>query len=99
MSDYVDHEIIEAYATSKQIEELNKMNIELRKQIAFLETEVNRYEKLPMPRGVVEQVIQLEATIRKLEDELKYYKKHVPPQVIINRENNKKPTRNGGIPK
>lgn len=99
MSEYQDHEIIEAYATSKQIEELNKMNIELRKHIVILESEIAHYEKLPMPRGIVEQVMELEAKVKKLEDDLKYYKKHVNPQIIINRENKQKPTRSGGIPK
>jgi hypothetical protein len=40
----------------------------------------------------------MEAQIRKLEDELAYYKSHVTKDIIINRQNKMKPVRTGGIP-
>lgn len=99
MSDWQDNEIVEAYATAEQVQQLNETIIQLRKQIIFLQAEIEKYENLPMPRGVVDQIIQLEATNRKLEADLKFYKNHVNPQIVINRENKSKPTRRGGIPK
>ena len=98
VDDYID-ETIEAYATAKQVDELNKTIIELRKHIVYLESEVARYEKIPVPRLVVQQIVEFEQKIKKLNDDIEYYKKYVPVQVIINRENKNKPTRRGGIPK
>jgi len=100
MSDYnKETDMVEVYATAKQIEELNKIIIDLRKQIVYLESQVDGYEKVPMPRTVVDQIIQLKSENEKLRDDIKFYQKHVSPSVIINRENKKKPTRRGGIPK
>ena len=98
MSDYID-DTIEAYATAKQVEELNRTIIKLRKHIVYLESEVARYEKIPIPKTVVQQIVELEAKNRKLQSDLKYYKNHVPVQVIINKEQKEKPTRRGGIPR
>lgn len=97
MSDWQDNEIIEAYATAEQVKELNETIIQLRKKIFLLQTEIQRYENLPMPRGVVEQHIQLQAKISKLERDIKYYKQYVPTKVIINRENKEQPSRRGGL--
>jgi hypothetical protein len=41
----------------------------------------------------------MEALIRKLQEDIIYYKRFVPKQVIINKEGKEQPTRRGGIPK
>ena len=101
MSDWNDHEVLTTYAqqTEQQIIDLNRTIVALRSKIALLEKELEERNKIPVPRTVVDQIVQQEAKIRKLEDDLKYYKNHVNPQIIINRENKAKPTRSGGIPK
>lgn len=101
MSDYSDNEILSTYAdqTEKQIIDLNRTIVALRSKNALLERELEERNKIPVPRLVQQQFIEQEAKIRKLEEDLKYYKNHVNPQVVINRENKTKPTRRGGIPK
>lgn len=99
MSDYSEHEILTAYAeqTEKQIIDLNRTIVALRTRTAVLEKELEERNRIPVPRTVVEQIVDMERKIRKLEDDLKYYKNHVPTQVIINRESKNKPTRKGGL--
>jgi len=101
MSDWQDNEILTTYAqqTEQQIIDLNRTIVALRSKIALLEKELEERNRIPVPRTVVNQIVQQEAKIRKLEDDLKFYKNHVNPQIIINRENKAKPTRSGGIPK
>ena len=98
MEDY-SNGVLDVYATAKQIEELNSVIIQLRKQVVLQQAEIENYEKMKIPRTVLQQFIEQEAKIRRLEEDLKFYKKHVNPQIIINRENKEKPTRSGGIPK
>ena len=64
-----------------------------------LEEERKDREELPIPKSFINKTQELLRTIDKLEEDLAYYKKHVPVQVIINKENKEKPTRRGGIPK
>ena len=99
MSDYSEQEILSTYAeqTEKQIIDLNRTIVALRTRVAVLEKELEERNRIPVPRTVVEQIVDMERKIRKLEDDLKYYKNHVPTQVIINRENKNKPTRKGGL--
>jgi hypothetical protein len=99
MSDYSDHEILTTYAeqTEKQIIDLNRMIVALRTRISMLEKELDEKNRIPVPRTVIDQIVEMERKIRKLDDDLKYYKKFVPTQVIINRENKDKPTRKGGL--
>ena len=99
MSDYSDHEILTTYAeqTEKQIIDLNRTIVVLRTRTAMLEKELEERNRIPVPRTVVEQIVDMERKIRKLENDLTYYKKFVPTQVIINRENKDKPTRKGGL--
>lgn len=99
MSDYSEQEILSTYAeqTEKQIIDLNRTIVALRTRVAVLEKELEERNRIPIPRTVVEQIVDMERKIRKLEDDLKYYKNHVPTQVIINRENKNKPTRKGGL--
>lgn len=101
MSEWQDNEILTTYAhqTEQQIIDLNRTIVALRSRVALLEQELQQRDQIPVPKSVVNQIVQQEAKIRKLEGDIKYYKKHVPTQVIINRENKEKPTRSGGIPK
>lgn len=64
-----------------------------------LERERQEREELPVPKYFINQVQLLKQQNAKLQEELNYFKKHVPVSVIINRENKEKPTRKGGIPK
>jgi hypothetical protein len=41
----------------------------------------------------------MEAIIQTLQNDLKYYKRFVPKQVIINKEKENNPTRSGSVPK
>jgi hypothetical protein len=100
MSDFRDaEEIIAIYEkqTENQIIDLNKIIVALRTKISYLEKEIDEKNKIPVPKTVVYQIIELENKIKKLEEELSYYKNYVPIQVIINRENKIKPTRKGGL--
>ena len=99
MSDYSEQEILSTYAeqTEKQIIDLNRTIVALRTRVAVLEKELEERNRIPVPRTVVEQIVDMERKIRKLENDLKNYKNHVPTQVIINRENKNKPTRKGGL--
>jgi len=98
MDDYHD-DALDFYALTKQIEDLNRSLVEMRKENAILRASIEEYEKMPMPRTVLQQFIEMESKIRKLESDLDYYKNHVAPKVIINRESKNKSTRRGGIPK
>jgi hypothetical protein len=99
-NDYTQ-DIISLYEKSNtdQIAELNKIIIALKTKVNYLEKKIEEYEKVPIPKPIVEQILQLEAKNRKLQNDIAYYKNHVQPQVIINKENKEKPTRRGGIPK
>ena len=101
MSDWQDNDILTTYAhqTEQQIIELNRTIVALKSKIVLLERELEERNKIPIPRLVQQQFIEQEAKIRKLESDLEYYKKHVAPKVIINRESKTKSTRRGGIPK
>lgn len=101
MGEYSDSDVLNAYAheTENQIVELNRTIVALRSKISLLERELQERDKIPIPKPVLKQFVELEAKVRKLEGDIKYYKKYVPINVIINRENKEKPTRSGGIPK
>jgi len=86
-------------SNTDQIAELNKIIIALKTKVAYLERQIEEYERVPIPKPIVEQIVQLEAKNRRLEHDIAYYKNHVQPQVIINKENKVKPTRRGGVPK
>jgi septal ring factor EnvC (AmiA/AmiB activator) len=92
------------------IEQQKKQIGELYTQITVLNTKINSLntqlenekkerEELPIPRSFIKKTQELMATINRLEEEVEYYKKHVPVQIIINKEQSKKPTRSGGLPK
>ena len=81
----------------EQIVMLNKIIVGLRTKIVMLEKEIKDRENTPVPSTVKKQFLEMELKIRKLEEDLAYYKKQVPKQVIINRENQNTPTRRGGL--
>lgn len=101
MSEYGDDAVLEMYKEQQdnQIVDLNKMIIALRTKVSYLEKQLELKEAIPVKKSVLRQILELEAENKKLRDEIAYYKKHVAAQVIINRENRNKPTRQGGVPK
>ena len=104
MSDFIDAEQIQDQTletfrreTQKQLVDLNNVIIAYRTRVSILEKELKEAKNIPVPKPVIEQVVGLERQIKKLKEDLEYYKKYVPVQIIINRENLKKPTRQGGL--
>lgn len=102
MNEWKDaEEILHLYdqQTERQIIELNKIIVGLRAKIYYLEQQLEEAERVPVPKSVIRQIVELEHKIRKQEKDIDYYKKFVAPQVIINKESKEKPTRRGGIPR
>jgi seryl-tRNA synthetase len=111
MSDFKDaEEIVAIYEkqTEKQIIDLNKIIVALRTKIDYLENknkelqeelqkEKNEREKIPVPKSIIYQIVDLKNEIKKLNDDLIYYKSYIPAQIVLNRENKNKPTRSGGL--
>jgi predicted RNase H-like nuclease (RuvC/YqgF family) len=79
--------------------ELTKTVARLKEENRALKQELEARNKLPIPKSVVKQFLELQGIIQKYESDLDYYKKHVAKEIIINRINREKPTRRGGIPK
>jgi predicted RNase H-like nuclease (RuvC/YqgF family) len=79
--------------------ELTKTVSRLKEENNNLKQELEAQTKLPVPKSVVKQFLEMQAIIQKLESDLTYYKKYVPVQIIINKENKEKPTRKGGLPR
>lgn len=99
MSDYVDDGAVESFAYAQQIQELNNTIVKLRKHIVLLESEIENYQKIPVPKTIINQILELQNKNEKLQEDIDHYKKYLPIQIIINRENKETPTRKGGIPK
>jgi len=100
VSGYTDAEhIIGEYTkqSEQQIVELNKVIIALRTKISILENELKELENIPVPKTVINQVLELEIKNRKLQEELKFYMPHIPENVKLKRRNEKEPTRKGGL--
>lgn len=100
MSEYVDAEEVKGLfeeQREKQIQDLNQVIIAFRTRVALLEKEIEERDRLPVPKTVLYQVLELENKIKKLEEDVAYYKKYVPVSVIINREKQTIPTRRGGL--
>ena len=100
MNEYVDAEEVKGIfeeQREKQIQDLNQIIIAFRTRVALLEKEIEERDKLPVPKTVLYQVLELENKIKKLEEDVTYYKKYVPVSVIINREKQTIPTRRGGL--
>jgi hypothetical protein len=100
MNEFIDAEEVKSLfeeQREKQIQDLNQIIIAFRTRVALLEKEIEERNKLPVPKTVLYQVLELENKIKKLEEDIAYYKRYVPTQVIINRENKSLPTRKGGL--
>ena len=83
--------------SENQLVEYNKMIIALRTKITFLEKQIEEQNKIPVPRMIVEQIMELEQKNRKLQDDLKFYEPHIPENVKAKRNKQKAPTRKGGL--
>lgn len=75
-----------------RIENLENQNTNLKK-------ELKERERTGVSREVEREIQKMMKEQEKLIEDLEFYKSKVPDWVIINRENKKKPTREGGIPK
>jgi hypothetical protein len=75
-----------------QIEQLKQNNKDLK-------NELKERDKVEVPRYYEREFKNLMKQNELLKEDLEFYKKKVPVQVVINRENKDKPTRKGGIPK
>ena len=89
MSDYVN----DAVGYAKLVVELQTKVQQQDKIIRDLHGQIEIQNQIKLPLSVVKQVTQLESKIDKLENDLKYYKRFVPQQVIEERENKGKSTR------
>jgi hypothetical protein len=83
--------------SENQIVEYNKMIIALRTKITFLEKQIEEQNKIPVPRTIINQIIELEQKNRKLQDDLNFYSPHIPENVKAKRNKQKAPTRKGGL--
>lgn len=91
MSDYYDDN------NDNLVLELSRAVAELKQENKDLRKELEARDKLPVPKTIVQQIVEMEAIIRKQQADLDYYKRYVNPQIIINKENKEKPTRRGGL--
>lgn len=91
MSDYYDDN------NDNLVLELSRAVAELKQKNKKLQEELDAREKLPVPKTIVQQIVEMEAIIRKQQADIEYYKKYVPVQIIINKQNKEKPTRKGGL--
>lgn len=81
---------------NNKISELNQEILILQTKIVILERGLDEQDKLPVSPTVRQEIIDKDTKIHKLEADLHFYKKHLPIETIINRENTKKPVRDGG---
>jgi len=79
--------------------ELSSLLTTLKAENKKLKNELQSRDSLPIPKTIVRQIVEMEAVIRKQQSDIEYYKKYVPVQIIINKEQKEKPTRRGGIPR
>ena len=91
MSDYYDDN------NDNLVLELSRAVAELKQKNKKLLEELDAREKLPVPKTIVQQIVEMEAIIRKQQADIEYYKKYVPVQIIINKQTKEKPTRKGGL--
>jgi predicted RNase H-like nuclease (RuvC/YqgF family) len=79
--------------------ELTKTVARLKEENKDLRQQLEAHKKLPVPKTVVKQFLELQAIIQRLESDVAHYKRYVPIQERLNREQKQKSTRRGGIPK
>lgn len=72
-----------------QLEDINKN----------LKKELKERDKVQVPRFYENEFKKLMKENEDLKSDIEFYKSKVPVQVIINKEDKKKPTRRGGVPK
>ena len=91
-------EVLETYMRQQnnRIADLNQEILVLQTKVDILERGIDEQNKLPVPPSARQEINDKDAKIRKLEADLHFYKKHLPLETIINRENTKKPIRKGG---
>jgi hypothetical protein len=100
VSGYTDAENIFGEYTKQsehQITELNKIIIALRTKVSILEKGIKEQEKIPVPRTIINQIIELEQKNRKLKEELNFYIPHISENVKAKRNKQLEPTRKGGL--
>lgn len=105
MGDYREaEELVDLYHKQReqQITDLNKVIVALRTKVSILENQLekvrNERERIPIPLSVVKQIVELETKNTMLTEDLKFFLRHVPNQIIINRlQQDKKPVRRGGL--
>ena len=100
MNEFKDAEEVFGLYTQQsenQFVEYNKMIIALRTKVTFLEKQIAENEKIPVPRTIINQILELEMKNRKLQDDLKFYSPHIPENVKAKRNKQKAPTRKGGL--
>lgn len=92
-------EVFDVYFSqyNEQVKELNRQIVALKTRNALLQEEIDEFNRLPVPSIVQKEMQKLVNENKKLQEDVKYYKKYVPVQKIINREEKKKPTRSGGL--
>ena len=103
MKDFDDAELLNLYSkqSEQEIEDLKKLVVVLRAKIASTEEQLRlereSREKIPLPKTVVRQIIELEQKVRSLTEDVAYLEKYVPEEVIINRKSKKvnMPSRKG----
>lgn len=92
-------EVFDVYFSqyNEQVKELNRQIVALKTRNALLQEEIDEFNRLPVPNYIQKEMQKLVNENKKLQEDVKYYKKYVPVQKIINREEKKKPTRSGGL--
>lgn len=90
MSEYYDDEVFKLYSaqTEKELADLRDTIVDLRTKISVLEYTLQKErqdrERIPLPKSILAQIVELEKNARNLKAENKYLKKYVPEEVIIN---------------
>jgi predicted nucleic acid-binding Zn-ribbon protein len=91
MSEYYDDgEVLKLYSeqTEKELADMRDLIVRLRAKITLLENTLQKERedrnRLPLPKSVVAQIIELEKNVRNLTSENEYLRKYVPEEVIIN---------------
>lgn len=93
MGDYVD----DAVGYAKLVVDLKTRLEQQEKEIKDLRGALQIQEKMKIPLSVIKQVTQQTQKIEKLENDLLYYKRFVPKQVIKDREGKTEVVRRGGL--
>ena len=92
MSEWKEQEVLDTYIRTQNttIAELhNNINM-LQTRIALLEEQLKKErqerEELPIPKTFINRVRSLQSENETLKQDLEYYKKYVPEEILINKE-------------